>query len=383
MHPTLMVPESAPAPADLPRDGVRHRLHDALFDHVVNPAIARVGRIHATAEAPLLDPPLFRPNVTGRRYGVAHYNVVIPDLPEPHRFLACMVIVGQTGTRVFDIDHAVQDSPRRTATVGAGTAVSTADASRAYSVDRECHLREDGSLLRFGEELEIAGTFPDFHVKLQRGELELDIELSCTDQITWFARSPVYDHIGFPAHYSGTISWAGTTEEIAGVCSFEYARGLSPQVIRDRSVPARLKLPWDMFSYQVIALDPQTLLMLAHTTVGGRPLLTSAYLRRPGGESSRWVHGVEYEPLAVFDQPLMGPDGRATQVVSSFRWTIRDDKRGATELAVVLDTPLVAGWIGGAHFEGEHRGHAVEGRGYVEYADMRDSGGPRLVGSKS
>ncbi|MDT4948327.1 MAG: hypothetical protein QOJ37_922, partial [Pseudonocardiales bacterium] len=37
----------------------------------------------------------------------------------------------------------------------------------------------------------------------------LDIELSCTEQITWFARSAVYDHYGFPARYRGTLSWEG------------------------------------------------------------------------------------------------------------------------------------------------------------------------------
>jgi hypothetical protein len=114
-----------------------------------------------------------------------------------------------------------------------------------------------------------------------------------------------------------------------------------------------------MFTYQVLALDPDTLLMLTYTTIAGRPLLTSAYLRQPGGEEGRWVQGVGYEPLAVHQEPLVAPDGNAMQVASSFRWTIPDGEAGTTEIVATADTPMMyglgTGWIGGTHSRGTPR----------------------------
>lgn len=227
---------------------VLRRVQDAALDLAVVPALARLSRAKDLSAHPLPDPPLFRPISPRRRYGVVHYNVVLPDLPEPHRFFAAMVIMGQSGTRVFDADHAILGSPRDTATVATGTAATAPEWFDSYSISEDCELHDDGSLLRFGNELEIRGVFPEFELRARRPGFALDLELRCTDEITWFMRSSLYDHIGLPARYTGTLRWQGAKRKVSGLCSFEHAQGVSAISIRDRTVPALLKLPVDLFT---------------------------------------------------------------------------------------------------------------------------------------
>ncbi len=346
------------------------RLVETVFGRAINPAAARLLRANARAEHPLPDPPLFRPTTGRRRYGFAHYNVVVPELPEPHRFFACMVMIGQSGVRVFDADHAIAGSPRDTATVATGTAATAPDWFESYAISEQCELSPDGSRLRFGDDLEISGLFPRYRVELRRPGFSLDLELTCTDEITWFARGPLYDHIGLPARCSGELSWGGETQPVSSLCSFEHAQGMSTVALSDRPLPAALKLPGDLFVYQVLQLDSDRLLLLTQVLVGGRPMIATVYLKELGGEQRRWVEGVRCE-AALEGEPVLAPDGASMILPRSYRWQLA----GELELEIVPDTATIygvgAGWIGGAGYSGTFRGSAVAGRAYCEYVDKR------------
>jgi hypothetical protein len=338
-------------------------------------AVVRALNLRAASEAPRPSGELFRPHVEGRRYTTSHYNVVIPDLPEPHRFLGCAVFIGRTGTRAFDLDHSVAGSPRRTATLAFGTAATAPNWFSTYSTRDDCVLRADGSLLRFGEDLEIVGRFPEYRVIAHRPGFDLDIDVACAEQITWFARSAVYDHYGFPARYRGTFSWQGEQRPVHGILSLEHARAMTLSAIADRTVPNALKLPCDFFTYHVLAIAPDTLLMLTDVQALGVPVLTTAYVKAVDGSGSRHVHGVSFEVLEMGDEPELAPDGAATFVPSRFRWRITEDDRPTTEIVGTPDTRLIyglgRGWLGGYRYEGQHRGVAVAGNAYFEYVDRR------------
>jgi hypothetical protein len=301
--------------------------------------------------------------------------VVIPDLPAPHHFLGCAVFIGRTGARAFDIDHAVAGSPRTTATLAFGTAATAPHWFSSYSTESDCELREDGSLLRFGDDLSIAGEFPKLRVVATRPGFALDIELSCTEQITWFARSAVYDHYGFPARYRGTLSWEGESRPIEGILSLEYARALSLSALVDRPIPNALKLPCDFFTYHVLALAPDMLLMLTDVQALGRSVLTTAHVRQLDGVATGDVGGVSFEVLATRGDPQFAPDRASTVLPSEFRWRITSRGTVRTEIIGRPDTELIyglgRGWIGGYRYEGHHEGSRIDGHAYYEYIDRR------------
>lgn len=349
----------------------------AALELVAIPAFARLSNAKSAKPHALPDPPLFRPLGARRRYGVVHYNVVIPDLPEPHRFFACMVIMGQAGIRVFDADHAVVGTPRDTATVATGTGATAPESFRSHSISRDCELHDDGSLLKFGEQLEIRGSFPNFTVEARAPQFALDVELACTDEITWFMRSPLYEHVGIPARYSGSLRWRGKRRQVSGLCSFEHAQAVTATSLLGRPVPARLKLPVGLFVYQVLKLDEDTLLLLTYILAAGRPLLASAFVKEIDGEQSCWFDEVECELLEPRGEPLVAPDGRRTSLPAAYRWSFGDPERDGLALELTPDTPSIygvgSGWMGGASYEGRFRGADIAGTAYYEHVDRMSS----------
>lgn len=339
--------------------------------------LARAARLDAATDAPLPAGGLLRPHRHSRVFTFAHYNVVIPDLPEPHRFLACMVMIGQTGIRAFDVDHALVDGPRHTVTLASGTAATAPDWFGSYSERRQCRFAEDGSYLAVGDELEIVGSYPDYRVRLDRPGFQVRLDLSCTGLVTWFARSAMYDHLALPARYRGEITWQGETLAIDGLCSLEHARVARPAAVASHTRPRRFKLPGDFFTYQVLRPAPDTLLAFARVTMMGEPMLCAGYLNEVGGEQRRYLTGVRLTVDRFADEPLVAADGTPMPVPAQWRWSVDDGRE--LELIATADSEWIygigSGWISGFRYSGHVRGRAAEGRGYVEWVDRRRDAG--------
>lgn len=90
----------------------------------------------------------------------------------------------------------------------------------------------------------------------------------------------MYYHVGISARYSGALRFDGEEREVSGLCSFEHAQAVTAGSLLDRVVPGALKVPIDLFTYQVVKLDPDTLLLLTHVLVAGLPLFNSAFLKQ-------------------------------------------------------------------------------------------------------
>lgn len=346
-----------------------------IFSKLVARAI---GVVKPGSSHPLPEPALFSPYAESNLYGCTHYGIMIPDLPAPHHFMACATIVGFPGMRVFDIDHAVDpvDGPRHTASVAHGTAKAIAGHFRSYSMTREMELHNDGSLLRFGDEVTISGTYPDYRLQSRREGFEVDLALTATGDITWFCRSLIYNHLALTTRYRGHITVDGVATPVSGLCTYEYARGISVQLPLNRIIPPKFKLPMDFFSYQTIKLDEDTQLLLVHVRVLNYPMLTSAYLVNAGRGSVRLDGDVHFRVLELQDQPGVAPDGRETALPKTFQWDIRDPQgRSLFEINATVDTPMLFGlgngFIGGYRWEGRRDGQPTSGRGYFEYVDQR------------
>src|ERR1700753_3192342 len=89
----------------------------------------------------------------GLRSSWAHYGVMVPNLPEPHRTFGVMSIVGTPGIAIFSNDHAITTSASDTAYLVSATAGMRGEGLHSYSIAGDCEFRDDGSLVRFGDDL--------------------------------------------------------------------------------------------------------------------------------------------------------------------------------------------------------------------------------------
>ncbi|OBK23579.1 hypothetical protein A5635_19125 [Mycobacterium asiaticum] len=324
--------------------------------------------IRATGQ-PFSRPSMLRPYVGGHRYGWTHYGVMIPDLPEPHRYFSTMIVAGLPGATAFDNDAAITTSPRDTATVSVSTAAPAAAMFAAYSMTEECHLEPDGSRLDFGGAVTIEGRYPNLQISTTATDFHAELRVTGTDQAAWFVRTPVYDHLSLCARYDGWITAHGERTEVATVGTFEYAASAGLHGLRDRTLGDSAKVPVDFFTYHVIAVDERTQLLLVEVHAAGEPVATMAYHRPVGG--STWVthRGVRFEVTEYATTTTTDPFGNQMRLPVSFRWTAGRDL--AVEGAV--DTPprfgVGRGYIVGYQCHGHFQGRPFESRGYMEYID--------------
>lgn len=350
---------------------VRSRLFGESLSQIIRPVPAGV-------DHGLPDPVIFRPYADAKRYGTTHYGIMISDLPAPHYFLACASMLGCPSIRAFDVDAAIvpEDGPRNTVILTHGTAAATEGAFTRYSLRDDMTLEDDGSLLRFGDDLEISGLYPNYRLKSQREGFAVDLALTATGEITWFAKGPAYDHMGLMTRYEGTITHQGEATEVSGLCTYEYARGTTPYAFYNRLLPGAVKIAWDVFSYQVINLDADTQLLLAHCAGLGHNALTSAYIREAGKAAWRIDGDVHFKVNSLQSEPGIDPAGNVTLLPERFTWQVRDpDGNSLFEINAEADTPMVfglgMGYVGGFRWQGTRDEQPIEGRGYWEYVDQR------------
>lgn len=325
---------------------------------------------------PFEEPGVMVPNVGSKRYGWTHFGVMIPDLPEPHRFFSVMSLIGATGSVAFDNDHALADIPRRNASVVVGTAASHPAHFGNYSTASDFVSRSDGSLIRFGDELTIAGGYPEYHLTGSFGGVHADLRLRNTDKVNWFFRNPVYKHFSLLTEYSGrfTETASGQHVEVEGLCAFEYGACPSVYQLRSTPLPPGLKAPLDYFVYQIINLDADTQVLLSHYCLGGRPFMTTA-LQRGRSEFGRRFRHAEFRVEGYRPAPEDTAYGVPMRIPAATRFTAVDADGSVLEVYSELDTSLTfglgSGFVTGVRHRSLWKGRQVEGRGYLEYIDRR------------
>ncbi|AXQ28158.1 hypothetical protein D0B54_05480 [Solimonas sp. K1W22B-7] len=322
---------------------------------------------------PFRQPEMMRPNTGSKRYGMTHFGVFLPGLPAPHKYCNIMTMLGTPGAVMFDNDYLIRGHPRDTATFLSSTAADSAHHYRAYSIARECQTREDGSLVAFGDDLEISGVYPRYQVRVAYGDFRLDITVECTDTVSWFVRNAVYDHLSLLARCSGEITHAGKTTPIDSLCTFEYARSASPHVLIDRVLPERWKLPADFFTYQIINLDESTQLLLTDVRALGKTGFKGVHVRALKGDAEVYVRDVIFQVTEYQDDLAIAPDGRTMRLPKTFSWSVREGGEPVLDIRCTIDSPWRfghgRGYVACYRFEGQFRQRAHAGAGYIEYID--------------
>lgn len=339
---------------------------------------------HAVAESvrPFTRPEIMRPDGGARRFGWTHYGIFLPGLPEPFRYCNIMTLLGATGAVMIDNDHLQQDPPSDTATFLCSTALGDDHHYRSYSIVSECRRDEGDLLVSFGEHLRIHGDYPTYRVEAAWGGFRLDITVRCTDTVSWFVRNVAYDHFSLFATCSGTITQSGTGEGAQDartlrlddqMCTFEYARSVSPYTLSRRVIPDAWKLPADFFTYQIINLDASTQLLLTDVRALGRTAFKGMHVRGRDGRAGIHVEDVVFEVLEYEPEPAVAPDGGRMRLPRRFRWRVREAGVTVLDIECRPASPwrfgLGRGYAGSYRFSGEYQGRPVSGDGYIEYID--------------
>lgn len=302
----------------------------------------------------------------------AHYGVMIPNLPAPHSFYSCMSVVGTPGVPVFSHDELITTTPRDTAYLVTGTGAPGAGLFRAYSVAQDCEFAADGTRERFGADLELGGSYPDFTLHAHHGGLDLEATLTATGAITYFVDIPgVYQHWSVLCEASGEVRWDGATSQVSGLCTFEYALGAGTGSFLPGALQRQVKIPARFFTYQIINISADTQVLLVQVLgPAGVLIMRTCYVRAVDGS------GREYRQQCQFEV-------RQTQAVGSpamklpvrLGWTVTDPDGGLLlEIEGVADGNWVyglgVGYVGSYRYQGRFRGAEVAGSAYIEYIDL-------------
>lgn len=253
-----------------------------LASPLLHGLLPRIDHRIEESSRPFDRPELLRPHVDSRLWAATHYGVFIPQLPEPLRYLNTMTLIGAAGAVVFDNDYLARPDARRTTTVLSSTAAPGHHHYRAYDSHCDCNFGDDGTLLAWSDDLIIEADHPVYRLTARYENFGADLTVTATDQVSWFIRSPVYDHLSLLATFSGSVD--GT--EVAGLCTVEYARFMSPQSLSAKPLPEPLKLPIDFFTYQIINIDDRTQLLLTDVRAAGVTACRLAHVRSLDGTAT-------------------------------------------------------------------------------------------------
>ena len=331
-------------------------------------------KLNGKAFAP--DTPLSPPGGPLRSW--VHYGVMVPDLPAPHYMFNVMSVVGTPGATVFDNDFAMKESPQDTAYLISTTASMTPGQFRSYSISRECEFRSDGSLLRFGNDLEIKGAYPRWQVRRRSEDLEIVLDIEASSTVSHFAHIPkLYDHWSLLCRYSGTLHQGDSTETVTGLCTFEYAAGAGLYSLGQSRMPARGKVPLTFFTYQILNVsDRKQVLLVELLGPGGFVVQRSVYVRSLDDYGQVYNRGVAFCVEAYEPEAATTPDGFRMRLPKRFTWHAQTDDGApllslSCEVAGDYEFGLGAGYVNWYRYEGTLEGEAIRGNGYLEYIDRR------------
>ena len=318
-------------------------------------------------------------HVFHRQFASTHYGIMIPDLPEPFRYLSYASVIGDVGAKITHLPKSISGlSPENTATLVHGTALSTdEEAFRIYNIQDEIVFHQKPFKVEFGRESFLAEIEGSYHLVSERDDLQVDLWLTPTPAITWFAHSMLYQHFSVLMQYEGHLTQHGKRVEVKGLCTLEHWKAVSSSMLPSPIKPTTGLVPLDSFSYQVINIDDESQLVLAYIGFAGEPTYTAVSYRHIDGTSIQYDGEVAFQVIALKPDPKITPDGFEMEVPQSFRWIAHHQGEKVLDILAVADTEycygLAAGYVSSYQWSGLLNGTERKGRGYVEYIDRRQN----------
>ncbi|MFI8033745.1 DUF6670 family protein [Acinetobacter sp. ABJ_C3_5] len=325
---------------------------------------------------PFSTPEIIRPRTEEKFYTWTHYGIFFPLLPEPHRYLNIMILLGTPGALAFDHDDITVGDPRQSATFFSSTAAVDEHLLKAYIMPETANIQEDGTLIELGEEVSIQGTLPHIQLKGAYHGLSFEFELDVSDQISWFIKTPIYDHFSLLARFKGQLEYKGKKTPAEGLCTYEYARATGAHGIVKKLLPEPYKLPLDFFTYQIINLTETTQLLLTKADILGQPAAYSLHVRHTDKPAEVYTD-VEFKVITHQPDRHVSPSGKNMYLPQQFSWSVKDNAgQKVLEIIAEIDSPFRyghgVGYASAYTYTGEYLGQPVQGRGYIEYVDVED-----------
>ena len=319
----------------------------------------------------------FDAHVFNRHYASTHYGIMIPDLPEPYRYLSFASIIGDIGTKVTHTPMKLTGLiPENTATLVHGTAVShNAEAYRIYNAQDDLNFQQSPFRVDYEQDASLYEQDGVYHLRSNLEDLAVELTLTPTPAITWFSHSVFYQHFSVLMQYSGYLIQQGEKIEIAGLCTLEHWKAVARSMLPSPLQSSIALLPLDSFSYQVINLDDERQLVLAYVGFAGQPCYTAVSYRHVDGTSIQFDGDVHFQVIALKTEPQVTPDEHVMELPQSFRWIAHHDGEKVLDILAVADTDycygLGAGYVSAFQWSGLVLGADQTGRGYIEYIDRR------------
>ncbi|MCH7293709.1 MULTISPECIES: DUF6670 family protein [Acinetobacter] len=317
------------------------------------------------------------PHIDYKRYGSTHYGIMVPDLPEPYRYLSWASVIGYVGFPITDSEYQMSIRGKGdTASLVHGTALSsTEEAFKTYSIVDDIQFSEKPFSVIFNNETSLTEIDNGFLLTTKREDLQIEIHLVPTGAITWFAYGSLYKHFSVLMKYEGRMIQNDESIEVNGLCTLESWKAIATSMLKNQTLVNAIQIPVKIFSYQVINLDDEQQLVLAFICYEDQPILTSVYYRHIDGTSIQFNGDIRFEVTKNKVEPQITPDGYSMYVPETFEWIAYHDNLKILEIRAEVDTAycygLAAGYVSSYKWQGMFQGKDLIGRGYLEYIDRR------------
>lgn len=324
---------------------------------------------------PFASSTIIHPRVDDKFYSWTHYGIFFPLLPEPHRYLNIMIFLGTPGVLAFDHDSITQGNPRKSATLFSSTAAVEQHLLKAYIIPQDTHISDKNNLIELGQDVSISGDLPNIHLEGQYHGLKFEFDLDVSNHVSWFVKSPIYDHFSLLSSFKGKLDYQGQSTNAEGLCTYEYARALGPYNFIDNLLPEQHKIPLTFFTYQIINLNSTTQLLLTKVDILGKPVAYTLHIHHKDQPAEIYTQ-VEFKIISYDVDDYTAPDGHKIRLPHLFCWTAFNNQQQVLNITAEIDSPYRyghgRGYASAYHFTGKYFGADVEGRGYIEYVDMKN-----------
>lgn len=299
------------------------------------------------------------------RFKIIHQGLMIPGLPAPLHYFNFLTIIGQPNVPMLRNEYAIKTHAIDTVSSISSVSPHMVGHFSSYSIQNDCEF--SNGLFKFGQKEQITGAIPNFRLIREDDELSVDLEIETKPLISHFTKMKLglFDHWSLLCRCKGRLTYKGQTYSIDHLGTFEYARAVN--------IPY---LPLSFFTYQIINLENNRQLLMAHIRNSFNQIVQSRiYLRDLNVGTAELFDEMVYFKIQRVYPKVKTPNGQEMYLPRNFEW---HSNKGSRKIKVTAESRgdfkfgLAAGYVGSFSYQVQIDDHIEQGlSGYCEYIDCR------------